>query len=113
MAAVDPLAGAERMQWTASGEERFDDDPRRHWHVGGCQSLVSPAVIKYAENIFSAIDKSVLVDLFSFFTRYARNLHRERGLVVCREGMAPNAWPVVHAGGDFPAGWDHGRGRAN
>ena len=38
--------------------------------LGGIGTLVGPvigaAVIKYAENIFSAIDKSVLVDLFSF-----------------------------------------------
>ncbi len=64
MAAVDPLAGAERMQWTASGEVVLMTI------LGGIGTLVGPvvgaAVIKYAENIFSAIDKSVLVDLFSF-----------------------------------------------
>ena len=64
MAAVDPLAGAERMQWTASGEVVLMTI------LGGIGTLVGPvigaAVIKYAENIFSAIDKSVLVELFSF-----------------------------------------------
>ena len=64
MAAVDPLAGAERMQWTASREVVLMTI------LGGIGTLVGPvigaAVIKYAENIFSAIDKSVLVDLFSF-----------------------------------------------
>ncbi len=64
MAVVDPLAGAERMQWTASGEVVLMTI------LGGIGTLVGPvigaAVIKYAENIFSAIDKSVLVDLFSF-----------------------------------------------
>lgn len=64
MAAVDPLAGAERMQWTASGEVVLMTI------LGGIGTLVGPvigaAVIKYAENIFSAIDKSVLIDLFSF-----------------------------------------------
>ncbi|MDC3058421.1 branched-chain amino acid ABC transporter permease, partial [Litorivicinus sp.] len=64
MASVDPLAGAERMQWTASGEVVLMTI------LGGIGTLVGPvigaAVIKYAENIFSAIDKSVLVDLFSF-----------------------------------------------
>lgn len=64
MAVVDPLAGAERMQWTASGEVVLMTI------LGGIGTLVGPvigaAVIKYAENIFSSIDKSVLIDLFSF-----------------------------------------------
>jgi len=64
MAAVDPLAGAERMQWTASGEVVLMTI------LGGIGTLVGPVigatVIKYAENIFSAIDKSVLLDIFSF-----------------------------------------------
>ena len=64
MAVVDPLAGAERMQWTASGEVVLMTI------LGGIGTLVGPvigaAVIKYAENIFSAIDKSVLIDFFSF-----------------------------------------------
>ena len=99
MAAVDPLAGAERMQWTASGG-CFDDTS------GGIGTLVGPvigaAVIKYAENIFLRLISRFSWISFRFY-RYARNLHRERGLVVCREGMAPNAWSVVHAGGDFLA----------
>jgi len=52
------------MQWTASGEVVLMTI------LGGIGTLVGPvigaAVIKYAENIFSAIDKSVLVELFSF-----------------------------------------------
>ena len=64
MAAVDPLAGAERMQWTASGEVVLMTI------LGGVGTLVGPVlgatVIKYFENIFSAIDKSVLADLYSF-----------------------------------------------
>lgn len=64
MAAVDPLAGAERMQWTASGEVVLMTI------LGGIGTLVGPvigaAVIKYSENIFSAINKAELADLFSF-----------------------------------------------
>jgi ABC-type branched-subunit amino acid transport system permease subunit len=64
MAAMDPLAGAERMQWTASGEVVLMTI------LGGIGTLVGPvigaAVIKYAENIFSAINKSVLIDFYSF-----------------------------------------------
>jgi ABC-type branched-chain amino acid transport system, permease component len=64
MAAMDPLAGAERMQWTASGEVVLMTI------LGGIGTLVGPvlgaAVIKYAENIFSAINKTVLVDFYSF-----------------------------------------------
>ena len=64
MAAVDPLAGAERMQWTASGEVVLMTI------LGGVGTLVGPVlgatVIKYFENIFSAIDKSVLAELYSF-----------------------------------------------
>jgi len=64
MAAMDPLAGAERMQWTASGEVVLMTI------LGGIGTLVGPvvgaAVIKYAENIFSAINQSILVDFYSF-----------------------------------------------
>ena len=64
MAAMDPLAGAERMQWTASGEVVLMTI------LGGIGTLVGPvlgaAVIKYAENIFSAINKTVLIDFYSF-----------------------------------------------
>jgi ABC-type branched-subunit amino acid transport system permease subunit len=65
MAAMDPLAGAERMQWTASGEVVLMTI------LGGIGTLVGPvlgaAVIKYAENIFSAINKNVLIDFYSIF----------------------------------------------
>ena len=64
MAAVDPLAGAERMQWTASGEVVLMTI------LGGVGTLIGPvlgaAVIKYFENIFSAINTSVLADFYSF-----------------------------------------------
>jgi len=64
MACTDPLAGAERMQWTASGEVVLMTI------LGGVGTLLGPiigaAVIKYFENIFSSFNESVLHDIFSF-----------------------------------------------
>ncbi|MEM7743333.1 MAG: branched-chain amino acid ABC transporter permease [Pseudomonadota bacterium] len=64
LAAMDPLAGAERMQWTASGEVVLMTI------LGGAGTLLGPVLgaglIKYFENIFSAINKGVLMDIFSF-----------------------------------------------
>ena len=64
LAVTDPLAGAERMQWTASGEVVLMTI------LGGVGTLVGPvlgaALIKYAENIFSAINATDLVQIFSF-----------------------------------------------
>ena len=58
MAAMDPLAGAERMQWTASGEVVLMTI------LGGAGTLMGPVLgagfIKYLENIFSKINDSVL-----------------------------------------------------
>lgn len=64
LAATDPLAGAERMQWTASGEVVLMTI------LGGVGTLVGPfigaVVIKYFENIFSAFHDAKLHDIFSF-----------------------------------------------
>lgn len=64
LAVTDPLAGAERMQWTASGEVVLMTI------LGGVGTLLGPvlgaAVIKYFENIFSAINDTVLEGIFSF-----------------------------------------------
>lgn len=64
MSAMDPLAGAERMQWTASGEVVLMTI------LGGVGTLVGPflgaVAIKYFENIFSAIDGAVLTSMFDF-----------------------------------------------
>ncbi len=64
MAVTDPLAGAERMQWTASGEVVLMTI------LGGTGTLLGPILgavsIKYFENIFSAYNKSQLLDTFSF-----------------------------------------------
>lgn len=64
LAITDPLAGAERMQWTASGEVVLMTI------LGGVGTLVGPmlgaGLIKYFENIFSAFNDNVLANLFSF-----------------------------------------------
>ena len=64
LACMDPLAGAERMQWTASGEVVIMTI------LGGAGTLLGPVlgagVIKYLENIFSKINEQVLHDWFSF-----------------------------------------------
>ncbi|MGB3391727.1 MAG: branched-chain amino acid ABC transporter permease [Pseudaminobacter sp.] len=64
LAVTDPLAGAERMQWTASGEVVLMTI------LGGVGTLVGPVVgawlIKYLENIFSAFNQSILQRFFSF-----------------------------------------------
>ncbi len=63
LAAMDPLAGAERMQWTASGEIILMTI------LGGSGTLVGPLLgagfIKYLENIFSKINDNVLHQWFS------------------------------------------------
>ncbi len=64
MAAMDPLAGAERMQWTASGEVVLMTI------LGGAGTLIGPVLgagfIKYFENIFSKINDNVLHSWFAF-----------------------------------------------
>ena len=64
MAVTDPLAGAERMQWTASGEVVLMTI------LGGVGTLFGPilgaATIKYFEQIFSAINEQVLHQTFDF-----------------------------------------------
>lgn len=64
MVAMDPLAGAERMQWTASGEVVLMTI------LGGAGTLLGPllgaGVIKYFENIFSKINEGILYEWFSF-----------------------------------------------
>jgi len=64
MAVTDPLAGAERMQWTASGEIVLMTI------LGGVGTLIGPVIgawlIKYFENIFSSFNENVLHNLFSF-----------------------------------------------
>ncbi len=64
MAVTDPLAGAERMQWTASGEVVLMTI------LGGAGTLLGPVIgagaIKYFENIFSAFNEGILMAAFDF-----------------------------------------------
>ena len=64
LSAVDPLAGAERMQWTASGEVVLMTI------LGGMGTLIGPVLgaglLKYMENILSKINKGVLEGWFAF-----------------------------------------------
>jgi ABC-type branched-subunit amino acid transport system permease subunit len=62
MVAMDPLAGAERMFWTASGEVVLMTI------LGGAGTLIGPVLgagmIKYMENIVSKINQSILEEWF-------------------------------------------------
>ena len=64
LACMDPLAGAERMQWTASGEVVLMTI------LGGAGTLIGPVLgagfIKYFENIFSKINDQVVHGWVSF-----------------------------------------------
>lgn len=64
LAITDPLAGTERMQWTASGEVVLMTI------LGGVGTLVGPVigawVIQYFSNIFSAFNENVVHRFFSF-----------------------------------------------
>ncbi|MDP6873278.1 MAG: branched-chain amino acid ABC transporter permease [Alphaproteobacteria bacterium] len=72
LAVTDPLAGAERMQWTASGEVVLMTI------LGGVGTLVGPllgaGLIKYFENIFSSYNDQVLHQIFSFLPEFLENL---------------------------------------
>lgn len=71
MAVTDPLAGAERMQWTASGEVVLMTI------LGGVGTLIGPllgaGLIKYFENIFSSFNDQVLHEIFSFLPDLAED----------------------------------------
>lgn len=71
LASIDPLAGAERMQWTASGEVVLMTI------LGGVGTLVGPllgaGIIKYFENIFSALNEAELHQVFSFMPESLQN----------------------------------------
>jgi ABC-type branched-subunit amino acid transport system permease subunit len=64
LAVTDPLAGAERMQWTASGEVVLMTI------LGGVGTLIGPVIgawlIKYFENIFSSFNEGILSRFFDF-----------------------------------------------
>lgn len=71
LAVTDPLAGAERMQWTASGEVVLMTI------LGGAGTLIGPligaGVIKYFENIFSSYHEARLHEIFSFLPDGVQN----------------------------------------
>lgn len=64
LAVTDPIAGPERMQWTASGEVVLMTI------LGGVGTLLGPVIgawlIKYLENIFSAFNTQMLNRFFEF-----------------------------------------------
>lgn len=72
MAVTDPLAGAERMQWTASGEVVLMTI------LGGTGTLVGPllgvGIIKYFENIFSALNDNALHEAFAILPDWLENI---------------------------------------
>jgi ABC-type branched-subunit amino acid transport system permease subunit len=72
MAAMDPLAAPDRMQWTASGEVVLMTI------LGGAGTMLGPVLgagfIKYFENIFSKINDHVLHDWFSIFPHWLEEL---------------------------------------
>ena len=72
LSAMDPLAGAERMQWTASGEVVLMTI------LGGAGTLIGPVLgagfIKYFENIFSKINDGVLHQWFAFLPEGAEDV---------------------------------------
>ena len=72
LASIDPLAGAERMQWTASGEVVLMTI------LGGAGTLIGPllgaTIIKYLENIFSALNPTELHSIFSFMPEGLQNI---------------------------------------
>lgn len=72
LAVTDPLAGAERMTWTASGEVVLMTI------LGGVGTLVGPVLgagaIKYFENIFSAFNENLLHNTFSMLPDTLENI---------------------------------------
>ncbi|MGI9357468.1 MAG: branched-chain amino acid ABC transporter permease, partial [Rhizobiaceae bacterium] len=71
LAVTDPIAGAERMQWTASGEVVLMTI------LGGVGTLVGPVLgaglIKYAEQKVSSWNEGILHDIFSFLPEPIEN----------------------------------------
>ncbi|MCB8837156.1 branched-chain amino acid ABC transporter permease [Aurantimonas sp. VKM B-3413] len=67
LAVTDPLAGADRMQWTASGEVVLMTI------LGGVGTLLGPvlgaAAMKYLEQIFSSFNEHFLHGFFSFLPK--------------------------------------------
>lgn len=88
MAVTDPLAGAERMQWTASGEVVLMTI------LGGAGTLVGPvlgaSLIKFFENIFSSFNDR---DLHQFFAALPDGL--ENALVYIAGMFVGDGWHLT------------------
>jgi ABC-type branched-subunit amino acid transport system permease subunit len=88
MAITDPLAGAERMQWTASGEVVLMTI------LGGTGTLLGPVigagVIKYFENIFSSFNDGILMSAFSFLPEFLQH-----GLVAIIGLFVGDGWQLT------------------
>ncbi|HZY16146.1 MAG TPA: branched-chain amino acid ABC transporter permease, partial [Ramlibacter sp.] len=88
LAATDPLAGAERMQWTASGEVVLMTI------LGGAGTLVGPVVgafiIKYLENIFSAFNNQTLHAFFDWLPDPVEN-----GVVAVTRLFVGDGWQLT------------------
>uniref|UniRef100_UPI0040478BDA branched-chain amino acid ABC transporter permease n=1 Tax=Yoonia sp. TaxID=2212373 RepID=UPI0040478BDA len=88
LAAMDPLTGAERMFWTASGEIVIMSI------LGGVGTLIGPVLgaglIKYLENIISKINESVLQQWFAFLPDWL-----EGSLVTIFEPFVGKGWHLT------------------
>tara|TARA_R110000751_G_scaffold307889_1_gene433654 strand:+ start:13627 stop:14772 length:1146 start_codon:yes stop_codon:yes gene_type:complete len=84
LAVTDPLAGAERMQWTASGEVVLMTI------LGGVGTLIGPMlgawIIKYFENIFSSFNDDALQQVYSFLPEGLRNMAVDLSSLFVGEG---------------------------
>ena len=106
---TDPLAGAERMQWTASGEVVLMTI------LGGAGTLLGPllgaGIIKYFENIFSAFNEQTLHQAFSFLPDSVQRFPGADRQPLRRRRLAAHPRRALHADRHLPARRDHG-GRA-
>jgi ABC-type branched-subunit amino acid transport system permease subunit len=88
LAVTDPLAGAERMQWTASGEVVLMTI------LGGVGTLLGPVlgavIIKYLENIFSAFNAQTLHQAFAFLPDTLEN-----GVVAVTSLFVGDGWQLT------------------
>ncbi|HMB47445.1 MAG TPA: branched-chain amino acid ABC transporter permease [Afifellaceae bacterium] len=84
LAVTDPIAGAERMQWTASGEVVLMTI------LGGAGTLVGPVLgaglIKYAEQKVSSWNEGIISDFFSFLPEPMQNVAVELASLFVGEG---------------------------
>ena len=107
LAVTDPLAGAERMQWTASGEVVLMTI------LGGVGTLLGPvigaAIIKYFENIFSSFNAQTLHEFFGFLPDALENVVVPVAGMFVGEGWHLTLGVAVHARRGLPARRHHGR----